>query len=107
MTWTPWRFFMVAVAGWMNRQQQSTGPSDQPVLPAHARPLTPIPAMAQEALTRHDDPHQLRHNAATELRKEFGIEAARIILGHRSAAITEVYAERDEQEAIEAMAQVG
>ena len=52
-------------------------------------------------------PHQLRHNAATELRKEFGIEAARIILGHRSAAITEVYAEKDEQEAVEAMMKVG
>jgi integrase len=52
-------------------------------------------------------PHQLRHNAATELRKEFGIEAARIILGHRSAAITEVYAERDEQQAMEAMMRVG
>jgi hypothetical protein len=22
MTWTPWRFFVVALAGWMNRQQQ-------------------------------------------------------------------------------------
>jgi len=52
-------------------------------------------------------PHQLRHNAATELRKEFGIEAARIILGHRSAAITEVYAEKDERQAVEAMARVG
>ena len=52
-------------------------------------------------------PHQLRHNAATELRKEFGIEAARIILGHRSAAITEVYAEKDEQQAIQAIMKVG
>jgi len=52
-------------------------------------------------------PHQLRHNAATELRKEFGLEAARIILGHRSAAITEVYAERDEQQAIEAVVKAG
>jgi len=52
-------------------------------------------------------PHQLRHNAATELRKEFGIEAARIILGHRSAAITELYAEQDEQQAIEAIMRVG
>jgi len=52
-------------------------------------------------------PHQLRHNAATELRKEFGIEAARIILGHRSAAITEVYAEKDEEQAVEAMMKVG
>ena len=22
MTWTPWRFMLVAIAGWMNRQQQ-------------------------------------------------------------------------------------
>ena len=52
-------------------------------------------------------PHQLRHNAATNLRKEFGLEAARIILGHRSAAITEVYAELDQQNAIEAMLKIG
>ena len=52
-------------------------------------------------------PRQLRHNAATELRKEFGLEAPRIILGHRSAAITEVHAENDEQQAIEAMVKVG
>ncbi len=52
-------------------------------------------------------PHQLRHNAATSLRKEFGLETARIILGHRSAAITTIYAEADQQKAIEAMTKVG
>jgi integrase len=52
-------------------------------------------------------PHQLRHNAATRLRKEFGIEAARVVLGHRSAAITEVYAEIDGAKAAEIMARVG
>lgn len=52
-------------------------------------------------------PHQLRHNAATELRRQFGIETARIILGHRSAAITEVYAELDTAKAMEAMKRVG
>ena len=52
-------------------------------------------------------PHQLRHNAATELRKEFTLETARIILGHHSAAITEVYAGQDEHEAIKAITQVG
>ena len=51
--------------------------------------------------------HQLRHNTATELWKEFGIEAARIILGHHSAAVTEIYAEKDEQEAIQAIMKVG
>ncbi|HKQ48604.1 MAG TPA: site-specific integrase [Phycisphaerae bacterium] len=52
-------------------------------------------------------PHQLRHNAATFLRKEFGLETARIILGHRSAAITTIYAEADQQKAIEAMGRAG
>jgi len=52
-------------------------------------------------------PHQLRHNAATFLRKEFGIEAARLILGHRSTAITEIYAELDHERAASIMSQVG
>jgi len=52
-------------------------------------------------------PHQLRHNAATRLRKEFGIEAARVVLGHRTAAVTEVYAEMDQAKASSIMARVG
>ena len=52
-------------------------------------------------------PHQLRHDAATFIRKEFTLETARIILGHHSAAMTEVYAEQDEREAIEAITKVG
>jgi len=43
----------------------------------------------------------------TFLRKEFGIETARIIFGHRSAAITEVYAEMDQAKAMEAVVRVG
>ncbi|QDU70449.1 site-specific integrase [Mucisphaera calidilacus] len=52
-------------------------------------------------------PNQLRHNAATLLRKQFGIEAARVILGHSSATTTEVYAERDLGKAAEVMRDVG
>lgn len=52
-------------------------------------------------------PHQLRHNAATFLRKEFNLDTARIILGHQSAAITQIYAEADREKAIEAMLKVG
>jgi integrase len=59
------------------------------------------------ALVPHWHPHQLRHNAATNLRREHGIEVARIILGHRSPAITEVYAEVDHARAIGVMALVG
>ena len=47
------------------------------------------------------------HNAATWLRKEFGLDVARIILGHRSPAITEIYAELDREKAISAMQKSG
>jgi integrase len=39
-------------------------------------------------------PHQLRHNTATRLREEFGIEAANDALGHDSFNTTGIYAER-------------
>jgi integrase len=52
-------------------------------------------------------PHQLRHSAATRLRKEFGLDVARVVLGHSSAAVTEIYAEIDGTKAAEAMERVG
>lgn len=52
-------------------------------------------------------PHQLRHSAATYLRKQFGVEAARVVLGHRSAAVTEIYAEMDKTKAAEIKEKVG
>jgi integrase len=52
-------------------------------------------------------PHQLRHNAATNLRKEFGVELARIILGHKCAFTTEIYAEADRQQAMEVILRIG
>jgi len=52
-------------------------------------------------------PNQLRHAAATRIRKEHGLEAARVVLGHASSAITEVYAELDQCKALEVMAQLG
>lgn len=52
-------------------------------------------------------PHQLRHSAATELRRQFGIESARVILGHSSAVTTELYAEADRKKAKEIIGRVG
>ncbi len=52
-------------------------------------------------------PNQLRHNAATDLRRQFGIEAARVVLGHSSADVTEIYAEMDLARAASIMEQVG
>lgn len=53
------------------------------------------------------NPHRLRHNAGTNIRREYGIETARIILGHRTAGITQVYAEADQTKAAEAMRKLG
>src|SRR5262249_9273150 len=52
-------------------------------------------------------PHQLRHTKATEIRREAGLDAARAVLGHRSPAITEVYAEIDASKAAEIMERLG
>jgi integrase len=52
-------------------------------------------------------PHQLRHTKATEIRREAGLDAARAVLGHRSPAITEVYAEIDATKAAEVMERLG
>jgi integrase len=52
-------------------------------------------------------PNRLRHNAATRLRKEYGIELARIILGHTTAFTTEIYAEADRAQAMEVIGKVG
>ncbi len=53
-------------------------------------------------------PHQLRHNAATNLRREFGIDLAQTILGHRlGSTITEIYAEVNTAKALDAMAKIG
>ena len=52
-------------------------------------------------------PNQLRHTRATEIRKEYGLEAAQIILGHEKADVTQIYAERDKQKGIEIMREIG
>ena len=46
-------------------------------------------------------PNQLRHLRATEVRKQHGIEAAQVMLGHARADVTEVYAEKNLEKAIE------
>lgn len=52
-------------------------------------------------------PNQLRHAAATEIRKKFGLEAAQVILGHSAANVTEIYAERDQSKGADVARSVG
>ncbi|MBA4107635.1 MAG: integrase [Pirellula sp.] len=52
-------------------------------------------------------PNQLRHAAATEVRREFGLEAAQVMLGHSRADVTQVYAERDLAKGVEVAKRIG
>ena len=55
----------------------------------------------------HWHPNQLRHSAATSIRKQYGLEAAQVTLGHARADVTQVYAERDFNLAKRIMREVG
>jgi integrase len=52
-------------------------------------------------------PHRIRHAYATRVRKEFGLEAAQVLLGHTQADVTQVYAERDLTKAVEVARRIG
>ena len=52
-------------------------------------------------------PHQLRHNAATRIRRETDIDTARTVLGHSTLDVTEIYAERDLETARRLAAKIG
>lgn len=68
---------------------------------ARAKADPPLPEVP------HWHPHQLRHNAATLFRREHGLEVARVLLGHKHAAITEIYAEADRDRATLVAGQIG
>jgi integrase len=52
-------------------------------------------------------PHQLRHNCATRIRKEHGLDAVRATLGHQSITQSAEYAELDVELAAKTAALVG
>jgi len=52
-------------------------------------------------------PNRLRHSAATAIRKQFGLEASQVVMGHAGANVTQIYAVRDQAKAAEVMSKVG
>jgi integrase len=72
-----------------------------------------------EAIKRHNEgnsenehlphwhPNQLRHLRALELKRQFGLDVARAVLGHRQPCITEHYAGVDVATAVEVMGKIG
>ena len=52
-------------------------------------------------------PHWLRHNAASRLRSEYGLDVAQVMLGHASADVTQLYAALNIDKAVEVARQAG
>jgi integrase len=51
--------------------------------------------------------HWLRHNAASWIREEFGLDVAQVMLGHSSASMTELYAHLSKTKAMDAARKIG
>lgn len=79
-------------------------PTDRyrPTSVAHA-----VAIAAEKAKVEHWHPYQLRHSFGTRVRKEHGLEAAQVVLGHARADVTQVYAERNEELAVAVAAKIG
>lgn len=52
-------------------------------------------------------PYRLRHSAATLIRREHGLEAAQVILGHAKADVTQIYAAVDRAKAASVIQEIG
>lgn len=52
-------------------------------------------------------PNRLRHTRGTMIRRQFGLEASQVVLGHATADTTQIYAERDSEKAIEIQLKTG
>ena len=79
-------------------------PTNAPHRCTHELELISAPKWGQFARWH---PYRLRHSAATRIRAQHGIEAARVLLGHTSAGMTEVYAEADLEHAAKVALQTG
>jgi integrase len=71
--------------------------------------LTPEEKVEARAWRRANrwHPNRLRHAAATAIRGRYGVEAAKVILGHTKVETTQIYAERDLGRAQQIMAEIG
>ena len=60
-----------------------------------------ITRAAKKAGVPHWSPGQLRHTRGTEVRKDYGLDAAASTLGHSQVMTTQIFAELDEERAIQ------
>jgi integrase len=79
-------------------------PGERYTTPSYGHAIT---MACDKAGVPHWSPNRLRHNAATRIRREFGLDVAKAVLGHSSVVPTQLYAEQDMEAAAAAMAKVG
>jgi site-specific recombinase XerC len=58
-------------------------------------------------MVRRWQPNRLCHTRNTEIRRAYGTEGARVVLGHTKLNTTEIYSERDLAEAASIMRKMG
>ena len=68
--------------------------------------LNDLAAEVERLRVPYWSPLQLRHTAATVIRSKYGVEAARVILGHTKVETSQIYAERDLARAAEIVAEI-
>jgi integrase len=79
-------------------------PGDRYTVASHRKA---IQAACRKAGVPRWHPHQLRHARATEVRKPFGIEASRVVLGHQDVRTAQVYAQEGRSKGVEVMRRIG
>jgi integrase len=77
---------------------------------AIARAVATVNKKAEEEKTpkiSNWHPHQLRHNAGTAVRGQFGLDGAQVYLGHSDANVTQIYSEIDRAKALKIAEEMG
>jgi integrase len=73
----------------------------------HSGLRTAITRGCRRAGVEHWAPNQLRHTHATTVRRDFGVEASQVMLGHSHINTTEIYAEADAERGREVARKMG
>ena len=66
-----------------------------------------LKALCEQLELPRYSPNQLRHTGATKIRSQYDLETAQLILGHSSANMTEIYAEKNLNKAVAIMKEYG
>ena len=86
------------------RKLSSRGPQDEYTVTSYRRA---IQRACEKAGISVWSPNQLRHTRLTEIRRQFGLEASRVVAGHGEVTTTQIYAEQDQELAKKVMREIG